>query len=246
MTESNYEKARKNAAQLFCTTDHEALVERFHLQQRNGFLLLRFFGQMFRLNMGTGLIERQVGTANLNDAHANISAEMHEESSSPNGAKTPTALSCSSTSNTAQNTRWQEAQFNESMSIYDLLGYAQPTCHASGNMTNMKSLHMKIASTAPSSNDFYRNARIKFVQNPHALQAAIRQLGGIPLDKADIAARFPVFDDLTMELHFWMPDEDFDASLQFFWDENVLQYMHYETVWYANNFLIDEIERCLP
>ena len=45
-----------------------------------------------------------------------------------------------------------------------------------------------------------------------------------------------------MQIQLWLPDEDFPASLQFFWDENVLQYMHYETVWYANGFILEELE----
>lgn len=213
MAESNYEKTKRACAQAFCETDHSALIERFGLEQDADYLYVRFFEQPFRLSKRTGIIERR------------------EECEAP-GAPTETT--------------WSEAQFNEAMTIYDLLGYAQPACHASKTMINMKSLHTKIAATAPRPSSIYaaQEARLAALeaQKSGILAQAARALGGIPLDKADASAQFTVMDDLAMQVHLWLPDEDFPASLQFFWDENVLQYMHYETVWYANGFILEELE----
>ena len=132
------------------------------------------------------------------------------------------------------------------MTIYDLLGYAHPTCHAIKTMINMKSLHTKIAATAPRPSSIYaaQEARLAALeaQKSGILTQAAQAIGGAPLDKADASAQFTVMDDLAMQVHLWLPDEDFPASLQFFWDENVLQYMHYETVWYANGFILEELE----
>ena len=33
-------------------------------------------------------------------------------------------------------------------------------------------------------------------------------------------------------------DEDFDAEIQFLWDENTLQYMHFETLWYVMSHIV--------
>lgn len=213
MAESNYEKTKRACAQAFCETDHSALIERFGLEQDANYLYVRFFEQPFRLSKRTGTIERR------------------EECEAPG---TPTENTCS------------EAQFNEAMTIYDLLGYAQPACHASGTMINMKSLHTKIAATAPRPSSIYaaQEARLAALeaQKSGILAQAAQALGGAPLDKADASAQFTVINDLTMQIQLWLPDEDFPASLQFFWDENVLQYMHYETVWYANGFILEELE----
>ena len=239
MAESNYEKTKRACAQAFCETDHSALIERFGLEQDANYLYVRFFEQPFRLSKRTGIIER------------------HGECEAPDGRTTPTAgdattdapdstpVSAAAPDASTENT-CSEAQFNEAMTIYDLLGYAQPACHASGTMINMKSLHTKIAATAPRPSSIYaaQEARLAALeaQKSGILAQAAQALGGAPLDKADASAQFTVINDLTMQIQLWLPDEDFPASLQFFWDENVLQYMHYETVWYANGFILEELE----
>jgi hypothetical protein len=38
-------------------------------------------------------------------------------------------------------------------------------------------------------------------------------------------------------LKFYHSDEDFPAGLTFLWDENTLQFIHYETVFYIAGFL---------
>ena len=54
--------------------------------------------------------------------------------------------------------------------------------------------------------------------------------------------QFPVFDGgLDLRLCFWAEDEDFPASLRLFWDKNVLDYIRFETTYYASGFLLDEL-----
>ena len=233
MAESNYEKTKRACAQAFCETDHSALIERFGLEQDADYLYVRFFEQPFRLSKRMGIIERR---EECEAPGASAAADA------PDGAAEASAAALRTSAETA----WPEAQFNEAMTIYDLLGYAQPACHASGTMINMKSLHTKITATAPRPSSIYaaQEARLAALeaQKSGILAQAARALGGAPLDKADASAQFTVMDDLAMQVHLWLPDEDFPASLQFFWDENVLQYMHYETVWYANGFILEELE----
>ncbi len=252
MAESNYEKTKRACAQAFCETDHSALIERFGLEQDANYLYVRFFEQRFRLSKRTGIIERS------EECEASGAAATPDAPGAPNGAAAtpgvPATLDTTAASapvsaaapGAPTETTWSEAQFNEAMTIYDLLGYAQPTCHASKTMINMKSLHTKIAATAPRPSSIYaaQEARLAALeaQKSGILAQAARALGGAPLDKADASAQFTVINDLTMQVQLWLPDEDFPASLQFFWDENVLQYMHYETVWYANGFILEELE----
>ena len=254
MAESNYEKTKRACAQAFCETDHRALIERFGLEQDANYLYVRFFEQPFRLSKRTGIVERHgeceapggrttPGTPATSDSPdgAPATPDAPAASAPVSAAEASAAAPDASTENT-----WSEAQFNEAMTIYDLLGYAQPACHASGTMINMKSLHTKIAATAPRPSSIYaaQEARLAALeaQKSGILAQAAQALGGAPLDKADASAQFTVINDLTMQIQLWLPDEDFPASLQFFWDENVLQYMHYETVWYANGFILEELE----
>ena len=272
MAESNYEKTKRACAQAFCETDHSALIERFGLEQDVDYLYVRFFEQPFRLSKRTGIIERreECGAADAAPSASAASTPTGSPDGTPATPGAPAApgapgdtaasaaapgvgaaaeASAAAPDASTENT-WSEAQFNEAMTIYDLLGYAQPACHASGTMINMKSLHTKIAATAPRPSSIYaaQEARLAALeaQKSSILAQAAQAIGGAPLDKADASAQFTVINDLTMQIQLWLPDEDFPASLQFFWDENVLQYMHYETVWYANGFILEELEaQCL-
>ena len=247
MAESNYEKTKRACAQAFCETDHSALIERFRLEQDANYLYVRFFEQLFRLSKRTGIIERREeceasGAATAPDALDGVPGALGASVGAPTAGATASATTPGAPAEGA----WSEAQFNEAMTIYDLLGYAQPACHASKTMINMKSLHTKIAATAPRPSSIYaaQEARLAALeaQKSGILAHAAQAIGGAPLDKADASAQFTVINDLTMQVQLWLPDEDFPASLQFFWDENVLQYMHYETVWYANGFILEELE----
>ena len=245
MAESNYEKTKRACARAFCETDHSALIERFGLEQDTDYLYVRFFEQPFRLSKRTGIIERRE-ECEASGAPAALDA-LDGAAATPGAPATlDTAEASAAAPGAATETTWSEAQFNEAMTIYDLLGYAQPTCHASKTMINMKSLHTKIAATAPQPSSIYaaQEARLAALeaQKSGILTQAAQAIGGAPLDKADASAQFTVINDLTMQVQLWLPDEDFPASLQFFWDENVLQYMHYETVWYANGFILEELE----
>ena len=57
----------------------------------------------------------------------------------------------------------------------------------------------------------------------------------------DLGFRFPVFGDLSVILKFYRADEDFPASLTLLWDENMLQFVFYETVFYMAGHLLGVI-----
>jgi hypothetical protein len=57
----------------------------------------------------------------------------------------------------------------------------------------------------------------------------------------DIGYQFPVFAELSVILKFYHADEDFPASVTLLWDENMLQFAFYETVFYIAGFLLGSI-----
>lgn len=62
-----------------------------------------------------------------------------------------------------------------------------------------------------------------------ALRQACQALGGVEAGKGDVAYCLPVFDCLPVRLAFWEADEDFPPSLQFQWDRNTTDFIHFET-----------------
>lgn len=73
----------------------------------------------------------------------------------------------------------------------------------------------------------------RFDREPGLLHRRCLALGGTPLPHADIAYRVELFDGLPIVIHFWHGDEEFAPRLRFLWDTNSLQYLRYETMYYA-------------
>lgn len=74
-------------------------------------------------------------------------------------------------------------------------------------------------------------------RDPERLHRVCRSLNGAPLPHADIGYAVELFDGLPIAIHFWHSDEDFPPRLRFLWDENALQYLRYETMYFAVGLL---------
>ena len=81
-----------------------------------------------------------------------------------------------------------------------------------------------------------------FEKDMEGLKQACVTLGGVQGGRGDVAYRIPMFEFLPVQFAFWQSDEDFPADVQLLWDKNVLDYMHYETLWYAAGHLMKRLE----
>lgn len=134
------------------------------------------------------------------------------------------------------------AGYNEAMTFYDLLCNAKPGCRIAGEFVNMKSLcAIKGSSQSVGSNYYDRTAAMFDGQNAK-LALACEKLGGVPMSRGDVAYQIPLFDFLPLVFQFWNADEEFPATIELFWDKNILDFMHYETVWYAASHLYYRIK----
>lgn len=132
-----------------------------------------------------------------------------------------------------------KVSFNEAMTIYDVLGCSRENCHLSGNFITISGL--KFNAAFGSADAFFRGFANYFDHKLPALEAACRKLGGQKERVGDTAWRLPMFDFLPVVLQFWESDEEFPASMKLLWDENILDYMHFETTFYAANHLLGRI-----
>ena len=132
------------------------------------------------------------------------------------------------------------AGFNESLTIYDVLCDSKPGCRLSGRYCRVNSLP-GVAQTAGLGNDLFDSSAVRFDRDPAALARACEALGGTPLSGADVGYTLPLFPFLPVQLRFWRSDEEFPPSLQLLWDEHTLQFMRYETTYYAANHLFTRL-----
>ena len=139
-----------------------------------------------------------------------------------------------------------EAGYNEAMTIYDVLCYSKPHCKASGRMVNMGSLStIQGGSMKREGDGLFGGYEAEFDQKDEALSAACAKLGGVPEGKADVAYRIPMFPFLDVMLQYWDSDDEFPASLQLFVDAGIIDFMHYETVWFALSYLLERIRELM-
>ena len=129
-----------------------------------------------------------------------------------------------------------EADFNAAMTIYDVLCYARSGAGLSGRFVRVNSLPGIVAASRVGESISDDTAAF-FDSRPAALRRACEMLGGTPMGKGDVSFRLKLFPFLPVLLQFWHSDEDFPADLQLLWDANTLDFLHYETVWYAAGYI---------
>lgn len=76
-----------------------------------------------------------------------------------------------------------------------------------------------------------------FDKAPGSFRKACMALGGHPIAGGDEAYAVEVMDGLEIGIFFWYGDDEFPAQLRFYWDENALMYIKYETMHYTLGYL---------
>ena len=130
---------------------------------------------------------------------------------------------------------------NESMALFDLLTLSETRPHATGRWASISMLG-GIIGAGHDRNLSHEPTAAKFSGKVDALRAACERLNGAPLGKADVGFDIPVFEDFHIWFQFWEGDDEFPDNIKYLFDENALQYMHYETLWYVMNSLADRLD----
>ncbi len=133
----------------------------------------------------------------------------------------------------------QEADFNVSMTVYDIL--TRPHQTASGEMVSIKSLSTLQSANIPGGSMFDRLAK-RFDHRCEHVAAVCERLGGTPYGRGDVSYLLPAFRDVNVAVSFWESDEEFPPKLNFLCDGNILHFMHYETMMYLLCHVAERME----
>ena len=136
------------------------------------------------------------------------------------------------------------ANFEESLTIYDVLCYAQKDAALFGEFCSVMQLDGIAKSSNPGGFMFSSFCR-RLEGRAHALRKACEALGGTPFPIGEVAYQLPLFDFLPIVVQFWDADEEFPGQLMIKWDRNILQYMHFETTFYATGCLLQRISELM-
>lgn len=144
---------------------------------------------------------------------------------------------------TEDGSAWVEAGYNDSMTLYDILGYSKPGCRLSGDYAPSSSLKGIVYTGMNAGSAMGPNKTAEFFDaNFDRLAAACEALGGATEGKGDLAYRLPLFDFLPIRFCFWRADEDFPPEIRILWDTNVLSFLHFETLFFAAGHLLRRLE----
>lgn len=135
-----------------------------------------------------------------------------------------------------------EAEYNEVMTIYDVLCYSKDDCHLAHEFVNLSSLPTIRTGNLAANGNFFQRTADSFNKKIPELRLACEKLSGKPLPKGDVAYELQLFPFLPVIIRFWEADEEFPASLQILTDKNVLDYMRYETLMFALIHLFQRLE----
>ncbi len=120
------------------------------------------------------------------------------------------------------------------LTLFDYLCDAAPGRAPAGVFVSMASLGKHVHQTLA----LYSGALDhKIEEDPAAFRRACLALGGTEVPGGDMSFVVPLFDDLPIQLRFWHADEEFPPKLDLLWDKNTLQFLRYETTWFAAGIL---------
>ena len=131
---------------------------------------------------------------------------------------------------------WRDANtFGEVMTALDILCDSKEDRHLTGHWASTqvfgKHIHTGLL-------EIERDPLADlFDQTPGSLEKACLALGGRAISGGDEAYAVEVMDGLEIGIFFWASDEEFPAQLRFYWDENALMYIRYETMHYTLGLL---------
>ena len=127
----------------------------------------------------------------------------------------------------------------EVMTLLDLLCDSKPSRHLSGHLKSMADFGLMFHQS------LLENAKDPWAQlfqdKLEQFHKACRALNGQQLALGDAAYAIELFDGLSIVIQLWLGDEEFPPNLRFLWDENALDYIRYETMYFAKGMLLERI-----
>lgn len=136
----------------------------------------------------------------------------------------------------------EKADYNETMTIYDVLCYSKEHCHLAHEWVNIGSLSSIQNGSLTKGSNFFQNSGKYFDGKVDDLGRACEILQGRKINKGDVAYVLDMFSFLPISMRFWESDEEFPASLQILADKNILDYMQYETLMFAITHMLNRLK----
>lgn len=138
----------------------------------------------------------------------------------------------------------QPADFSETLAVLDWLCDGLPEAAAAGTYCPVSSL----PGVFVRGNGLYMDwaeLAMEIQAQPERFRQGIVSMGGRVLPLGDLGGEIPVFPGLFMRIKSYRGDGEFPPSVTLLWDENILSFIRYETVYYLADALKKRLKICL-
>lgn len=129
------------------------------------------------------------------------------------------------------------------MIVYDILCYSKELPMLSGQWCPLASL--QVTHSSPSDKLSTGSYAKRFSGCAPQLRKACEMLGGeycaVPAS-ADVCYQIPFFSFFPIIFQFWDGDDEFEPQIALLWDKNSLNFMHFETLYYAMGYMMQRLE----
>ena len=209
----NYELSRDRAEKYFLQFDQEEIIRTHHLEADDRWIYTTFLQEDYRIDRETGHMQK-----------------------SRDGFITT-----------------EEAGHGDTLTIFDFLchnmtphGAAEAdaanraACTLSGKWAPVNSLKGRPKTVGVGSGLFESHSAI-FDADQEGFAAACEKLGGEKMSVGDIGYKIPVWGEVAVLIKFYAADDEFPAQTTVLFDENLLSFIFYETVFYMAMFVLERI-----
>lgn len=191
----------------FSNFDPQRAAKALNLSYDEKHLYLTYFATDYRLRLADGVLEKSVPRKELpEEKRAEIGRVFREKRYSEGWSP--------------------ELFFNESMAIYHLLTYIKDEPRKEGAYAPADRITRSGNAPDPLSDSFSK----EFSGKCEELKKAAESMGAVFVGKGDVAFEVRPFPGVPLRLEFWDADEDFPAQVQIFVNENITDFIHYETI----------------
>ncbi len=217
---ANFDIMTDDGRKLFLGYDQEKMIRQYHLKHDEKHLYFWFFSNLYRIEKETGYVEERP---------ALMKREQYRERGAEAFAR--------------EDEKWVRAGNELAMTFYDILCYGKDNAAATGEYINLNSLVTMISAAGNPGKGMFQKYEKEFDEQSGVLEKVLIRLGGWKEGKADISYELPLFDFMNVRFQLWHKDEDFPPSIAVFVDTGILQFMHYETVWYMMHGFMFRLEK---
>lgn len=132
----------------------------------------------------------------------------------------------------------REANFNEAMTIFDMLCGIKKNRYRANVWAGME----QFSKTPFSGDNLFVSYGKVFDGKTEALKTACAKYGGVPAAvSGDVAYELPLFPFFPVVFRFWNSDEELLPTLRFLWDACTLDYLRFETMFYAMSHILETL-----